>query len=394
MKIVYTCSYAHPSVSGVWGRVENIARELIKKGHEIHILTSNVIAGTNKRAGDYENYKGIHIHRFPVKVSLTKYQLMFAGRAFVKKLEEIKPDVIDCQTYRHPEAKVALDYALRNKIPCVLTTHAPFLPVEVRGRITSLLANIYDILIGKRTLKKYDRIFRISDWELAYLLKLGADKRKIILSPNGAPEKFFKTRTKKIRNKTILFLGRIEPRKQVHILIEAFAEIAKKYPKAKLRIVGPIENIRGYEETLRNLIKNKNLQNSVSLEAPIYDLDKKIELINNSQLFVLPSTWEGFPLSLVEAMSLGKCIVGSDCDGNKEVIKDGKTGFLFKIGNTKQLTNKIDYCFSHDTTRIEKNARKLAENFRWKKIALNVEKVYCEVIKERKLSKGEVIENA
>jgi len=380
MKIIYTCSYAHPSISGVWNRVENLAEYMIKKGHEVHVLTSNLIAGTNNTINSYENYKGIHIHRFSVKIKLTKYQLLFTGNNFLKTLEKIKPDIIDCQTYRHPEAKSALKYALQNKIPCILTTHAPFLPVEVRGKKLSFLSKVYDFIIGKKLLKKYSVIFRISDWELKYLKSLFWGAKKIIYSPNGVPEDFFKTKPKKIRNNTLLFLGRIEPRKQVHTLIEAFSKISKKYNNAKLIIVGPIEKIENYEEQLKELVKKYDLEKKVSFLGSVFDLKKKISLINNSQIYILPSTWEGFPQSLIEAMSLQKCVIGSNCDGNKEVITEGKTGFLFKIADNEELAEKIDYCLSHDTSKIEKNAGDLAKKFQWKKIAEDVENTYKSLI--------------
>jgi len=376
MKIVYTCSYAFPSISGVWNRVENLAKNLILKGHEIHVLTSNIIAGTLKTAKSYEKYKGIHIHRFPVKLKLSKYQLIFTGKNFFKTLKKIKPDVIDCQTYRHPEARAALFYALKNNMPCILTTHAPFLPVEVRGKKLSILSRIYDLLIGKRILKKYDYIFRISDWELKFLLKLGVNPKKIIYSPNGVPEKFFTTKSRKVRNQTILFLGRIEPRKQVHILLKAFSKITQKNPKARLKIVGPIENIKNYKEKLENIIKKNKLGRKISFLGPVYDVNKKIKLINSSQIYVLPSTWEGFPQTLIEAMSLGKCIVASNCDGNRELIKNKKTGYIFKIGDVEDLAEKLDFCLNNDTSKVEKEAKKLAKNFQWKKISNDVEKVY------------------
>ncbi len=382
MKIVYTCSYAYPSISGVWTRVENLAKELIKQGHEIHVLTSNIIAGTDKTVKPYERYEGIHIHRFPVKKKLTKYQLLFTGKKFNKTLEKINPDIIDTQTYRHPEGKKALEWGIKNNVPVILTTHAPFLPVEVRGRFLSILAKGYDFLIGKRILKKYSKIFRISKWEEKYLINLGVNPKKIVFSPNGVPKIFFKTKNKKIRNKTILFLGRIEPRKEVHTLIKSFVEVLKKYPKAELKIVGPIENISGYKEKLKDLINKYNLKNRVSFLGPVYDLKKKIEIIQNSQVYILPSKWEGFPQSLIEAMSLGNCVIGSNCDGNKETIEDGKTGFLFEIGDDKELAEKINFCFSKDTSKIEKKAGNLSENFQWKNISENVEKEYKKAIAE------------
>jgi glycosyltransferase involved in cell wall biosynthesis len=380
MKIVYTCSYAYPSISGVWNRVENVAKGMLRKGHEVHILTSNIIAGTDNFAELYENYQGIHIHRFPVKLKFSKYQLLFTGERFNQILKKINPDIIDCQTYRHAEAKAALRYSLKNKIPCILTTHSPFLPVEVRGKKLSFLADVYDLLIGSRILNKYSRVFRISDWELKYLNALGLKEKKIVYSPNGIPKEFFNTELKEVRDQTLLFFGRIEPRKQVHVLIESFSKIADKYPKSKLLLLGPIENVDNYEERLKELIKSNNLEERVIFLGPIYDMKKKIKVLNSSHIYILPSTWEGFPQTLIEMMSLGKCIIASNCNGNMEVIKDNETGFLFNIGDSKELAEKIDYCLSNDTSKIEENAKKLSKNFTWEKIVDDVEGIYKELI--------------
>ena len=67
MKIAILCPYSYPSICGVWTRVYNDAKYLVSKGHEVHILSSNEIKGTDKKSKFYEFYQGIHIHRFPFK---------------------------------------------------------------------------------------------------------------------------------------------------------------------------------------------------------------------------------------------------------------------------------------------------------------------------------------
>ena len=75
-------------------------------------------------------------------------------------------------------------------------------------------------------------------------------------------------------------------------------------------------------------------------------VDNPYPLIKQADIFVLSSAYEGLPNVLLEALTLNKFIISSNCPtGPKEILLNGKGGLLFKVGNYKQLANKIIYYF-------------------------------------------------
>ncbi len=343
MKIALICPYSYPSICGVWNRVYEIAKRL-KDKYEIHIFSSNEIKGTKETSSEYENLDGIHIHRFPIKFKISNNAKYFN---FKKKLFEIKPDIIDTHVYRHPHSYLVLKYAKKLRIPCLLTTHAPFLEKGIRSTILESIVRLYDLTLGRYSLKKYDKVIAITKWEISILKKLKANN--ITYIPNGIPDEFFKARNK--RGSGILYLGRISPIKNLEILNEL----------ENVKLVGPIEG--NY---------NKKLKHKV--EKPVYDLKKKIDIYNNCKIFILPSKREGMPQSLIEAMSLKKIVIGSDIIGIKEIINDNVNGFIFKDVN--DLKEKVNFAMRNDLNDIRKNALETSKEYKWSKLIKDIKNAY------------------
>ena len=204
-KILFTCTYSS-GISGVWNRVYNVSRELIKRSWEVYVFSSNLEAGTLKEVKSEEIVDGIHCFRFKVK------------SRFGSK---------NAYGYNSNE----LNRCAELKIPCFLTTHASFVNVKVRGLWLSTLTNMYDVLFARAQLRRFKKIIAITKWEYPYLHKLGIENNKIEYVPNGIPKEFFikKQRITKAKGKVkkILFFGRIAPVKDIETLIKAFSVIQK-----------------------------------------------------------------------------------------------------------------------------------------------------------------------
>jgi len=170
MKILYTCTYSR-GPSGVWNRVYQLAQQMIKRGHEVHVISSERVAGNkSERAAEYDIVNGIHLHRFPVISFGSDNAFLYRPWQLKKCLKEIMPDVVDCQTYRHHEGHVILKECKKLGIRCVLTTHSPF--ARKRGRLLSLFVKLYDRFIGRYDLKKFDAVVYILKSEESYLNNL------------------------------------------------------------------------------------------------------------------------------------------------------------------------------------------------------------------------------
>jgi len=370
MKILELTNFS-AGICGVWQRVKQESLELSKKGHEVMIFSSNATKGSEEIASPEDKIGKIKIKRFPfVKLGGES----FMKWNFEKFVIEFKPDIIIAQGYRQFHTTKALKIAKKINSKVFLVTHAPFIEGNsTRSFFSKIAVSFYDKFIGPATINKFDKVITITKWELPYLLKLGIRQEKIEYIPNGIPEEFFKKKIpkNKYENK-ILFLGRISPIKCIETLIHSVSLLKNK--KVVLDIVGPAET--GYKNKLLILIKELNLEKRINFFPAVFDLNKKIDLIDNHDIFVLPSKREAMPQALIEVMAREKIVIASNNPGAKEIIDNGKNGFLFEIGNSKELAEKIDFVISNKLIEVEKEAKKSIEKFKWPDLIKKLEKLF------------------
>lgn len=128
----------------------------------------------------------------------------------------------------------------------------------------------------------------------------------------------------------ILFLGRLSKNhKRPHLLIEAFAKIADEFPNWIVELWGA-EDGKAYYKELQLMIKKYGLEKRVFLKGATKNVES---VLKEGDIFAFPSAYEGFGLSLGEAMSMGLPAVGyRNCSAVNELIKDGVNGFLCENG--------------------------------------------------------------
>jgi len=162
----------------------------------------------------------------------------------------------------------------------------------------------------------------------------------------------------------ILFVGGINIRKGVHILLEAFINLEKKYPDLKLLIVGPTYKYdKKYISDIKDKINNLNLSGKVILTEK--NISNVHEFMQCSDIFTLPSRQEGFPISILEAMSSGLIVIGSDIpEIARAQITDGKDGYIFPVGNSQKLTEVFEKVLNDQSgnKRITDEARRKVIN--------------------------------
>lgn len=364
MKILELCHYS-AGICGVWNRVREESSRLAKKGHEIRVFSSNLVKGNNNIASSEDEFEGVKIRRFKAK-KLGGESFMYWD--FKKDALEYNPDVIIAHSYRQIHTTTALRIGKKIGARVILVTHAPFVEGNMtRGFFAKWFVRFYDWFIGPFSLNKLDKIIAITKWEIPYLKRLGIKENKIEYIPNGIPEEFFKFEKRREENE-ILFLGRISPIKSLEVLIEAISLIKNK--EVKLEIVGPIEE--DYFKKLENIIKKKDLRDRVIFTGVIYDIRDKIKKIDSAKVFVLPSKSEAMPQALIEAMAREKIVIASDNKGARDLIVNGKNGYLFRVGDFKELARKIDFALS-ENAGIGVNARESVEKFNWDKIIKKIE---------------------
>lgn len=128
----------------------------------------------------------------------------------------------------------------------------------------------------------------------------------------------------------IAYIGRLDKKqKRPHLLIEAFSKINKDFPNWRIDIWGGIVDKKYYNK-LKELISKYNIEKKVKLCGTTSEVNS---VLINSDIFAFPSSYEGFPLALTEAMSAGLACVGfKSCIAVNELIVDDETGILCDDG--------------------------------------------------------------
>ena len=183
---------------------------------------------------------------------------------------------------------------------------------------------------------------------------LGVPKKKLKVIPNAIFEP--KVRTKTLKT-LVCCVSRLEKGKGQDLLIEAWQKVAKKMPQAHLNIVGEGDMFKKLKDKVADLKLGKN----ITLKGWV--TDALIE-IAEAEVFVFPSTWplEGFGIVTIEAMSLGKPVVGFATGPLPEIV-DMNTGILVPPGDINSLASAIINLLKDEKLRMSlgQNARKKYE---------------------------------
>jgi len=158
----------------------------------------------------------------------------------------------------------------------------------------------------------------------------------------------------------ILYVGQIVPFKGVRTLVEAFGLLRRDRP---IRLLLAGSSMLDEEEKLRAMVSSKGISGIefVGFKSG----DALAGLYRSARFVVMPTLWyENIPNVVLEAMSYGKPVVGSDLGGIAEIIEDGRDGLLFEAGNAEALKSKMERLMDDDSlvTELGTAARKTMED--------------------------------
>ena len=200
-----------------------------------------------------------------------------------------------------------------------------------------------------------DTIIAISTKSKKSLEKIliNKDKVKLIYNPYLLNNNKFKEKNKNKNFFNILCVGRLTKQKNFLLVIKAINELTKKYPKIILTIVGDGPLKRDLIKIANKNIKFLNWTNNI----------KKYFL--KSDLFILPSYYEGLPNALIEAAYYSIPSISTDCSGAKDILSNNKGGYIIPINNLIELKKKISLIIVNykDAKKKTLFAKKNVSNF-------------------------------
>jgi len=288
-------------------------------------------------------------------------------------------DIIHLHDMRCFQSIICHHYALQYKIPYVLQTNGS-LPRMAGER---WLKRLLDVTFGYRILRDASKVIAVTTKEAEQLKELGLSESEIKIVPPGFDYAEFESLPPKggFRSKyglnssqrIILYLARIHKIKSPDLLAKAFSCLLSKVSDIQLVFVGPDD---GYLSALKKLVKELGVADKVLFTGALYG-EEKLEAYVDADVYVLPSAYEVFGLTVLEACACGTPVVVTEECGLADWV-DQRVGF--KVTHDEhRLQEAIEALLSNEELRKQfgERARGLVkEQFSWCKAAQKIEEIY------------------
>jgi len=184
---------------------------------------------------------------------------------------------------------------------------------------------------------------------------------------------------KEIVELTLLSPFNLEPRKNLHSLLLVMPQLLTQYPSLRLILFGRAACTPEREREFNNLISELNIKDQVICMGFVED-ERLAELYYHCTVFVFPSLYEGFGLPILEAMSMGACVVARNAASMAEIVSN--TGVLIENCDPDELTLAISKLLENEPMRrkLSEAAKERAKDFSIQNMASKTLKVYEEIL--------------
>jgi spore coat protein SA len=357
--------------------IRDAAARLAERGHEVHVISRDAGDGRTDQSLDGVHYHYVHI---PEMIDRGLPAVLLRGvRHYLgakRLVAAIQPDVV------HHHSRPAGLWLARNGAPAA-------------KQVISLHSMDYGWAFGYAGWDRrlFDAGFRAAGTVLgvsnfirdhaAQVYPLVRTKARTLYNgvdgslfgPDGEPA-----------DPPILYVGRVESRKGVHVLVDAFEHvISKQRPNSRLRLVGPHSywdaESSPYYQALADRCRNNP---RIELRGPTFDDRELAAVYRDSACTIVPSTFpEALGLTALEAQASGVPVVVSDAGGLPETVDAGKSGLVFENGNAAQLGEAVLSIVANADRRKAMGAAARAwvmRKFSWDVIAGELEQAYAEVM--------------
>ncbi len=322
MKIAYVVTRADP-IGGVQIHIKDLAAAAQAEGHEV-----TVMAGGTGPFIDMLRAQGTPtVVLRHLTVPIKPLQDLRALRELRAILSDMRPDLIALHSAK---ASVLGRLAARSLgIPTILTAHGwtftPGFP-----RIPGMVYRNIERLVGPLTRK----IIAVSEFDRRLALEagiVGADR--IVTVHNGIPDVPLHLRAEPARTPArLVMVARFSPQKDHQTLLQALASLQHLEWELDLIGDGPlIDRVKSLAVSLKLSGRTRFLGQRMDVES----------LLAQSQISILATNWEGFPLSILESMRAGLPVIASSVGGVEEAILDEETGYLVPRGDVAALRDRI-----------------------------------------------------
>jgi glycosyltransferase involved in cell wall biosynthesis len=368
----------------------NSAKRLISRGHEVTVWTTNLVSIKGDKLGNQTEVHNVEGIRTVYLNSIAHYRWTgIAPDIFRYARRDLADfDVVQIYGFREFLTLVMAWWSRRIGKPYVLRTLGT-IPRVTRSRTKKLL---FDTIFGSSILHNAAALIAQTPADRRTCLDAGIPSEKVVLIPNGMdiPPELEQLKGGEFRREhgiaddefLFLFVGRIHPVKGVDLLVRAFAKLGRQ---ARLAVVGPDE---GYQRKIEQLARKKGLGKAVIFTGPLYGA-RKWAAYKDADVYVLPSIYENFPATVLEAMTCSTPVITTENCGLTPQIRD-RAG-LAVLCDEESLAQAMQRLLDEPRLRDELalgGRRLLEEQFSWDPIVKMLEDLYERVVSANKLDSG------
>ncbi len=257
-----------------------------------------------------------------------------------------------------PRFKVAFSHGIELRGADIASAHEK---ISLKSKLTRPVLR----WLGKRGLQAMDSILASNTDDRDYLVEKSIMERDgIRIFRNGIdyiPPNSIQTSDAPERQRTVVFNASWLPRKGTDTLIKAAMRLFERGIRLRWLLIG---TVKPDEQVLASW--PEALRGDITIVRH-FQREDEIALLSRGEIFVLPSFFEGQPLSLLQAMAAGLCCIASDCCGQKDLIQHRQNGLLFIRGKDEELADLIQQALSDPSLRLEmaRNARASMSTRTW-----------------------------
>jgi glycosyltransferase involved in cell wall biosynthesis len=375
--------------------VTGLARAQAAAGHRVTVLTTDALTRSTRLPAGESTLDNVRVIRLR-SLSMTARSVNLSTpigfrRAAARLLGSERASVVHCHELRTLETLQLSLMGASRLAPLVLSPHGT-LPYAT-GR--TWLKRAWDRLAGRRVLRQFDLVIALTAHEAADVRALwdahgqAADSERVAVIPNGVDldpldERPARGPARRLLGlddgPTVLYLGRLSSRKGIGLLLDAFDDLIRRLPSARLIVAGPDD---GEERAIARSIAARNLSSVVRMTGMLAG-EQRLAALAAADVFALPAVGEGLPVAALEAMVSGlPVLLGDDCvpglidaGGGLRVARDAQAwsralGELLvdadrrqAMGRAARRVAETRYAWGPIVTECDRAYRRAAERWR------------------------------
>ncbi|WP_242222283.1 glycosyltransferase family 4 protein [Bacillus cereus group sp. BfR-BA-01380] len=387
LSILIATFWDYPHTGGLSNYITALSEGLRKQGHHVDIISPNQFSRSRVEkmretiVPQLKNFFKTRYGSFNNTIVKNQRNMYIYEKMLLENINLKKYDLFHAQDLFTANILGRINERYGKKL--LFTPHGMFTFNRIKFGIfkKGSLEEFYHMEIERKAIDYADHLIILSDSFHRPLMQLGAKQKKMttVLTGINYPDKYHTENTSSAHKKIVITcVARLGPRKGHTILLDALSQMGRKYTdNVKLLIVGDGEMRGKLEEQVNSL--------NLSMVEFLGERNDVPDILSKTDIFVLPTLNDSLPISIIEAMHSGVCVISTPSGGIPELVSHAKTGILVEAGDVSKLARALKHVIvnQQDREQLGKNARKFAKKYLTREtMVANIEQIYKKCLDE------------